>query len=289
MTVTLANPGALTGTPEEQAKIYAAVPTFAAPARKTRRLLVCSLNVRDGQVSKGHPSITHGALAIDLMGKRTGAYQTTFSDDPAIFSRERLAEYDAMCFNNSCGVLTEDPKQRQAILDFVAGGKGFVGLHAAAATFVQYPKYDQFPAFGEMLGATENGGHPWGPDDTITLRVEDPSNPINAAFAGQSFEIQDEVFQFQKPYSRERLHILLSIDPARTDMSPPRRFLPERAADKDFGMSWIRKYGAGRVFYSSLGHNPRIFWNAKLLAHFLAGIQYALGDIEADATPSAKR
>ena len=51
-------------------------------------------------------------------------------------------------------------------------------------------------------------------------------------------------------------------------------------------MSWIREYGKGRVFYTSLGHNAHIYWNAPLLQHMLAGIQYALGDLQADATPS---
>ena len=71
-------------------------------------------------------------------------------------------------------------------------------------------------------------------------------------------------------------------------MSPPRRFLPERLADMDFAMSWIRRHGQGRVFYSSLGHNPELFWNPQILQHFLGGIQFALGDLEADATPSTK-
>jgi len=186
-------------------------------------------------------------------------------------------------------VLTEDDVLRQSLLDFVSGGKGFVGIHAAAATFVQYPVYDQFPPFGEMLGAYENGGHPWRPDETITLKVDDPDHPINAAFGGRSFEVQDEVFQFQAPYSRDKLRVLLSIDTEKTDMDPSRRFLPERQADLDFAMSWVRQYGQGRVFYSSLGHNRHLFWNRPILEHFLAGIQFALGDLEADATPSGKQ
>ena len=101
---------------------------------------------------------------------------------------------------------------KQSLLDFIRSGKGFVGLHAAGATFVQWPKYDQWPEFGEMLGAYENGGHPWKPDETITLKLDDPGHPVNAAFKGKGFEISDEVFQFQKPYSRDKLHVLLSID-----------------------------------------------------------------------------
>jgi len=54
-----------------------------------------------------------------------------------------------------------------------------------------------------------------------------------------------------------------------------------KRTDGDFGVAWIRPYGAGRVFYSSLGHNHHIYWNSKVLAHYLAGIQWALGDLDA--------
>ena len=76
--------------------------------------------------------------------------------------------------------------------------------------------------------------------------------------------------------------MLASIDTDKTDMSPERRFLPARAADRDFAMSWVRNHGSGRVFYTSFGHNARLFWNAAMLGHVLAGTQFALGDLEAD-------
>jgi len=280
---------AFEGTDEERRLIEGAVPAKApAAARHPRKLLVMSLNVRDGvPMSRGHKSIGYASLAFELMGARTGAYEAVFNNDVSVFRPESLDGFDAICFNNTVGVLTEDPALRQSLLGFVANGKGLVGIHAAAATFVQYPVYDQFPPFGEMLGAYEDGGHPWKADETITLKVEDPSSPINAAFGGKSFEVKDEVFQFRRPYSRERLHVLLGIDTERTDMNPARHFLPERFADKDFAMSWIRQHGKGRVFYSSLGHNPALFWDRKIVQHFLAGIQFALGDLQADATPSA--
>jgi len=275
------------GTDEERRMIEAAVPEQAptVPGR-VRTLLVVTLNVRDGTVSRGHRAIGYANLALELMGRRTGAYETVFSNEVSIFEPERLAQFDAICFNNTCGVLFDDPELRRSLLDYVTGGGGFVGIHAAAATFVQYPQYDQFPEFGEMLGAYENGGHPWKPNETITLKVDDPGSPINAAFGRESFEVKDEVFQFQAPYSRDRLRVLLSIDTERTDMDPSRHFLPERLADGDFALSWIRQHGEGRVFYSSLGHNPALFWDRRILGHFLAGIQFALGDLDVDATPS---
>ena len=275
-------------TAEEKQRIENAIPQTAQvhPKRK-RKLLVVTLNIRDGKERRGHTSIPFGNLAIQQMGEKTGSYETVFSNDINTFSPANLKQFDAICFNNTGGVLFEDAALRESLLSFVRNGKGFIGFHAAGATFVQYPKYDQFPPFGDMLGGYENGGHPWGPKDVITMKVEDPASPVNAAFGGKSFEISDEVFQFQAPYSREKLHILLGIDTDRTDMDPKRHFLAERAKDHDFGMSWIRRYGKGRVFYSSLGHNPEIWSNPPVLQHFLAGIQYALGDLKADDTPSA--
>ena len=275
--------------PADRQKIESAIPRkAAASAKKPRKLLVVTLNKRDGKVTRGHGAIAAGSLALELMGKRTGAYEAIFNNDTAIFSPEKLKEFDAICFNNTGGVLTDDPVERKSLLDFVRNGKGFVGIHGATATFCQYPKYDQFPEYGEMLGGYEDGGHPWGPKDTATVKVDDSRNPINAAFAGKGFAIQDEIYQFGHGYSREKLHILLSIDMNKTILDPKRNLLPDRAIDKDFGISWARMYGTGRVFYCGLGHNLDIFWNPALLEHFLAGIQFALGDLKADAQPSAK-
>lgn len=274
-------------TKQEQVKIQQAIPkTCPVAPKKPRRLLVMTLNVRDGKVMSGHASIPYGNYAIELMGRKTKAYETVVSNDIEMFRPGKIGQFDAICFNNTVGVLFDDPELRQSFLDFITRGGGFVGIHAAAATFVQYPVYDQWPAFGQMLGAYEDGGHPWGPEEIITIRVEDPSHPLNAAFAGQGFEIRDEVFQFRHGYSRDKLRVLLSIDPEKTDMGPNRRLLPERRADKDFAMSWVRRYGDGRVFYTSFGHNKQIFWNPALLRHILAGLQFALGDLEASTTPS---
>ena len=272
---------------QDRQRIERSLPQKAPCSPKhARKLLVVTLNVRDGKPQPGHASIAAANLAIEQMGRRTGAYETVFSNDVSMFRPERLGQFDAVCFNNTVGVLFDDPDLRKSLLEFVAGGKGFVGIHAAAATFVQWPRYDQWPEFGKMLGAYENGGHPWKPNETIVLKLDDPGHPINAAFGGKGFQVSDEVFQLQSPYSRDELRVLLSIDTERTDMNPSRRFLPERFADRDFAISWVRSYGRGRVFYSSLGHNPEIYWNPPILAHFLAGIQFALGDLEADATPS---
>jgi type 1 glutamine amidotransferase len=57
----------------------------------------------------------------------------------------------------------------------------------------------------------------------------------------------------------------------------------------DFPMSWIRRHGKGRVFYTGLGHGADVFTNPQMLQHILAGIQYALGDLVADDAPDGTR
>jgi hypothetical protein len=50
----------------------------------------------------------------------------------------------------------------------------------------------------------------------MTVKVDDPKNPVNAVFRGQGFEIADQAFQFQEPKLRDHLHVLLSIDAEKT-------------------------------------------------------------------------
>ena len=270
-------------------KIENAIPlSSSVKTISPKKLLIFNLDVWDKKPRKGHPSVPYANYAFMIMGDKTGAYETYFSNDTMVFKREFLDQFDAICFNNTTGVLFEDRELRNNLLEFVYSGKGFIGIHAAGATFCQWPVYDQFPEYGEMLGGYENGGHPWKPNEWITLKVDDPSHPVNDAFDNEYFEVSDEVFQFSKPYTRDKLRILLTIDTERTDWSESRRILPERLADKDVAISWVRNYGRGRVFYTSLGHNPHLNWNPKILQHFFDGILFALGELPGPVIPSNK-
>jgi type 1 glutamine amidotransferase len=182
-------------------------------------------------------------------------------------------------------VLFDDAELKKALMDFVAGGKGIVGIHDGLATFVQWPQYDQWPEFGQMLGGTENGGHPW--DGDMAIKVDDPASPLTAMSAGDAtLTIRDQAFQLQEPSLRDRLHVLLSIDVDRMPAPRGRGFFPTRAEDQDFPMAWVKRHGEGRVFFSAFGHYEEAFSDPRLLAHYLAGIQYALGDLTADDRPS---
>ncbi len=138
--------------------------------------------------------------------------------------------------------------------------------------------YHKWPEFGEMVGA-RFVSHPW--NEKVAVKIDEPDHPINAAFEGKGFEITDEIYQFKAPYSRARQRVLLSLDMSKT---PDKGKRP----DKDYALSWVRRHGKGRVFYCAFGHYDHIFTDAKILRHWLAGIQYALGDLQADDTPTQK-
>ena len=62
-------------------------------------------------------------------------------------------------------------------------------------------------------------------------------------------------------------------------------FLNTTGEDGFYAIAWLDEREKGRIFYCSLGHRDEIYWNSAVLNHYLAGIQYALGDLDADASP----
>jgi type 1 glutamine amidotransferase len=266
-------------TPEDRAKIEAALPAKAlASPKKPRKLLVFDRQgIYNGRQYGGHASIPHGNLAAQLMGEKTGAFVATLSSEPGAIAAANLKQYDAVYLNNTVGDVFDTPEMRAAFAAFVANGGGVVGNHG---TSVASPSWTEF---GEILGAT--GASHREPTEKATIIVEDPSHPIVRAFDGKPFEYVDEFYRLAPPYSRDKVRVLLRIDPIVTDMMQGRCFGGCLRDDNDYPVAWIRQHGKARVFYTSLGHNPDVFWDPRMLTMFLAGIQYALGDLEADATP----
>jgi len=266
-------------TPEERAKIEAALPAKAlVPPKKPRKLLVFDRQgIYNGKQYGGHASIPHGNLAAQLMGEKTGAFTATLSSEPGAITAENLRQYDAVYLNNTVGDVFDTPDMRAAFAAFVARGGGVVGNHGAS---VASPNWSEF---GEILGAA--GASHREPNEKATIIIEDPTHPITRAFDGKPFEQVDEHYRLGPTFSRDRVRVLLSLDANATDMMQGRCFGQCLRDDNDYPVAWIRQHGKGRVFYTTLGHHPDLFWDARMLAMFLAGTQYALGDLEADATP----
>ena len=219
-----------------------------------------------------------------MMGRKTGAFETVVSRDPAVFKPESLRQFDAVCFNNTVGLLFEDPALRRSLMEFVCGGGGLMGIHGSSLAFMDWSTRcrETWPEFGVMLGA--RGAMHRDYRERVFIKLDDPTHPLNRVFGGKGFEYASEYFRFRDPFSRNRVRVLLSIDTEKSDLSGRK---PERA-DQDYALAWVRNYGRGRVFYSTIGHNADIFWDRKMLAFYLDAIQFALGDLPAPTTPSAQ-
>jgi type 1 glutamine amidotransferase len=218
--------------------------------------------------------IRWGNKAFELMGEKTGAYSVVVTDDINMFEPEKLQQFDAVIFNNTTGQNFGEEKHRKALLEFVNNGKGIVGTHAATDSWYRWPEG------AAMMGALFNG-HPWG---RCAVKLDDPNHPLSKAFGGKGFWMNDEMYKMKEPYSREKLRVLLSFDMSRMDENADKAGRP----DHDNPIAWIQQVGKGRVFYCSFGHQDHIFYTKELLQFYLDGIQYAIGDLPADATPSAK-
>ena len=261
--------------PVEQQKIDAAVPRQAlVTPKKSRKLLIIDLCPAGGFY---HTTIAHGNLMLQLIGKYTGAYEPIFDNNLDNLKYPHIKQYDAVFLNSVVGPVFADPEVLDGLIRYVREGGGVAGLHGT--TFAS----QDVPEFGELMGAQE-GPHQYN-GEPGTLKIDDPDSPLTRHFGGRGFSMIDEFYHFPPtgPYTREKLHVLLSVDAEKTDL---RRW--QIRPDRDYGMVWIKRAGKGRVFNSVLGHRPEFYMDPDLVKLMLGGIQFVLGDLEADTTPSAK-
>jgi hypothetical protein len=261
---------------DEKQKIDAAVPRQAlAKPKQARRLLIIDVCPAGGFY---HNTIAHGNLMLQLIATYTGAYEPIFDNNLENLRYPHVRQYDAVFLNSVVGPVFSDPEVLDGLIRYVREGGGVAGLHGT--TFAS----QDLREFGELMGAQE-GPHQYN-GEPGTLKIDDPGSPITKHFGGKGFSMMDEFYHFPmtSPYSREKLRVLLSVDAGKSDL---KRWQHLRT-DNDFGMVWIKREGKGRVFNSVLGHRPEFYMMPDLVKMMLGGIQFVLGDLEADTTPSAK-
>ena len=143
-----------------------------------------------------------------------------------------------------------------------------------------------WPEFNKMIGGYFK--FHWVDPQLITVKIDDPKSPLTAMFHGQEFEIHDETYTYnQESFSRDNVHVLTSIDYAKMSDEDKAKE-PTPRTDHDYALSWIRREGKGRLFYEAHGHHERNYAIKPFLEHMLAGVQYAIGDLKADDSPSTK-
>ena len=177
----------------------------------------------------------------------TGGLAVTATEDLAAVSPSALASHDVLMFALTSGELAFAADQKAAIVDFVSGGGGFVGVHSASDTLYEWPEY------GQLVGAYFKE-HPWTQQGTVI--VEDPAHPAMGGVA-DGFSVLEEFYTFREN-PRPRLHVLLRLDAASV------------GSTGDYPLAWVQSYGSGRAYYNALGHFPET-WRDPRFQRQLAG------------------
>ncbi len=253
-----------------------ALPAQAAP----KNLLVVT-------VTKGfrHSSIPTAEKVIAELARKSGDfvvdYVRTDQEMAAKMTAEGLKHYDAVVFANTTGALPLPDKD--AFIEWIKSGKGFVGMHAAADTFDQA---NHWQPYVDMLGAEFQTHHAQARVDALN---QDPEFP-GCKDLGQSWRVFDEIY-LMIGYDPAKVHELLILDKHPNEKTPGH-----------YPICWAKMCGQGRVFYTSLGHREDIWdpaWagdaknprkNSPEVSEayqklILGGIRWALGLEPADAKP----
>lgn len=249
---------------------------------KPRKVLVFSLHT-----GYNHWVIPHTNAVMEILGRKTGAFDVEVSTDIYKFESDNLKNYDAVILNNNCSKgpqrdmfidvleenndLTEDQKVEKAamleanLIEYVNNGGGLMVIHGAIVM------QNNSMAFSEMCGGSFDY-HP--PQQEVTLELSEPGHPLLKAFNGKSFTHYDEPYIFNKAYSKKNFRPLLYMDTSK--LTKKKKEFDEKIKY----VSWIKKHGKGRVFYVSPSHNAQSFEDKRLLKFFLDGAQYVLGDLK---------
>jgi len=128
-----------------------------------------------------------------------------------------------------------------------------------------------------------------GPQVSVDAINQDKESPA-CKHLPESWTVFDEIYQL-KNFDRAKVHGLLTLDKHPNNKTPG-----------DYPIAWVKEYGQGRLFYTSLGHREDIWdatWkdpkgderkNSPEIAkayqqHLLGGIKWALGLEPGDARP----
>jgi type 1 glutamine amidotransferase len=188
-----------------------------------------------------HASIDHGVAAIRRLGARHG-FAVAATDDPEQVQEAVLGRYRAVVFLSTTGEPL-GPAQQAALQRWVEAGGGWVGVHAAADAFYDWPWY------GELVGAwfRRHPGHP------------------STASLPPAWTRTDEWYDFATN-PRGRVRVLATVDESTYQGG---------GMGEDHPVIWSHEQGRGRAWYTALGHTEASWSEQRFLGHVLGGIRWA--------------
>lgn len=208
-----------------------------------------------------HDNIAASVAALSELCAKEGL-QAEASDDPAVFTEARLKALKAVVFANSNNEAFATDDQRGALLSYVYGGGAFMGVHSATGS------ERGSEAFKLMLG----GRFAWHPPlQPFTIRVNDRRHPATAHL-GETWAWTDEAYVCD---CAPDIHILLDLEVATLAKAPRDKRL-DAFANGRYPLGWCKRYGAGRVFYTALGHKKEHYLDAAFRTHLLQGLLWSI-------------
>ncbi len=205
------------------------------------------------QVGQFHNKAEHWSSLAGLLRTADCAHRV-ISDDLAVLTTDFLAGFDVIV--NASTSLDPTPDQIAALLARVEAGAGFVGVHAATATFVQYPEY--LAMVGARFGRHDPLKH-------FTVHFVDRSHPITAGL--EDYEHDDELYELTGDY----------MD--RTNVLPLQDGLHVLAEAEGHPMAYLKAHGSGRVAYLASGHDARSLDQPAFRELFTRSIAWAAGNL----------
>jgi type 1 glutamine amidotransferase len=238
----------------------------------------------------GQPSYAEKIL-LDL-GKQNG-WEFTFSKDGSKFAPDYLKQFDAVFFYTTGDLCSEGTDKqppmskegKQALFDYIRAGHGFIGTHSSSDTFhtdneskkgpERYMNHgDKADDYVKCLGG-EFIIH--GAQQVAKNTVIDPKFP-GFEKVGDSFAFQEEWYSL-KDFAPD-IHVLTVMDAPSMKGSMYER--------PPYPNTWARKEGAGRVWYTAMGHRDDVWTNPTFQQILIGGIKWALGDVKAEVPANIK-
>lgn len=235
-----------------------AAPSVNAQARKLRLLYVTqSLGFR-------HQSLHLSESIMEQLGAKNGFEVTLTQMAELKLTPANIKNYDVIVFYTT-GELPLSAEQKTLLLNWIKGGKFFMGLHSATDTFYKWPEY------GEMINGWFDG-HPWTQDVEVTIKTEDKSHPATRHMQ-DSMTFKEEIYQL-KEFNPEKVKVLISLDTTKTNMTL------KGIKAKQFPILYYKSYGKGKVLYNALGHRPDIWSSDWYQTMIVNSIKWGAGQMK---------
>lgn len=198
-----------------------------------------------------HPYHQSTPILTDFL--REAGHEVDVTEDADALVSDSMREYDALVYNTRrVEEMTLDDVQRKALTQYVGSGKGFVVIHCAAGLPETWPEFHDItgggwvyggvsttPGYGQYEVTVKNGGHPC------------------AAGVSTSFITNDELYMNLGWRPGNDVFLTCEYD----GISQP--------------AAWTRRYGNGRVFKITLGHDGLAFRTPEFQRLIINGAEWA--------------